>query len=455
MTFKEKENNFISLFESFLFKELNFRKSESLLLAVSGGADSTALIYICHKLKLNFALAHCNFNLRGEESKGDEVFIENLASQLEKKVFVKHFDTEKIAKSENLTIQETARNLRYEWLESIRKENEYSCIATAHHHDDSIETFFINLLRGSGLNGLCGIPKRNGKVIRPLLFAQRQQIEHFLEENDFSYRTDSSNIEEKYTRNKIRHKLIPIIEELNPDFRKVFYGNFEKLQSAQKMTDEAVNQLKKKLLKKSAEGEIFIAAKKLFLTPQPELVLNTIIKEFGFSPGVARQICLQKDFQSGKQFLAKDYRLIIDRNHFIISNLKVDSPTVVIINKEDEKIQLDGYTYVFSKVKNSSDLDFTDPETAFFNYNKIEFPLRIRSRMKGDYFYPYGMGLKKKKISDFFTDQKIPLSQKDTVRILCSGKKIAWVIGYRTDERFRVNKKNNYLLKVERRVSKD
>lgn len=441
-------------FIAFVEKKRLFHKNDQILLAVSGGVDSVAMALLFKACGLNASIAHCNFKLRGKASDKDEQFVKALAKKLKMPFYAEQFDTKAFAEKNNINTQLAARTLRYQWLEEVRKNEKLMWIATAHHLDDSIETFFLNLLRGTGIAGLRGIPVKNGKTIRPLLFADRGKIQQYMHAQKAEFREDESNHEDFYARNRIRHHLIPFINELQPEYRKIFEGNFEKLNGEEALKNIELERWMKLHIKTLETGDQVISKQKLFKLPHAGAYLAGWLKPAGFSSAQIEAIIEHQKHQSGKQFLSDTHRLIIDRSHLILTATDSNQAMMKLIERGEDKVDFGHAVYHFEVIKPVDFAPGIDQNVAYFNLNKVEYPLVLRKWKKGDYFYPFGMKLKKKKVSDFLTDNKFSIPEKERLDILLSGKKIAWLVGFRTDERFRVNKSTQNILRVIREPKK-
>jgi tRNA(Ile)-lysidine synthase len=428
-------------FKAFITTNQLCKKNDKVLLTVSGGADSVVMAHLFHTVGIEFAVAHCNFKLRGKESDEDEAFVEKLTKDIFKTdFFTIHFNTDAFAKEHKLSIQQAARELRYTWFEKIRTENKLSFIATAHHADDQLETFFINLMRGTGISGLSGIPLKQNNIIRPLLFASRMEIEKYAKTNNLEFRNDSSNQSDKYLRNKIRLKLFPLLEKINPSFRDTISQSIQNLKSTELIYKEQLQKLNLKHTEKNEEVRIEINRLKA-LKPGPHY-LYELISEYGFNRSSCQDIFKSLEGISGKQFYSPTHAIIRDREHLIIY------PNQIIMEQESEYLVVFGTSELsvpmhlkFSEIKNSEDLQFKrGDQVAMVDMDRLTFPLVIRKWHEGDFFYPLGMKTKKK-LSDFFIDNKMSLKEKSDTWLLCSCKEIVWVIGHRIDERYKVRPK--------------
>lgn len=433
----------LSKFQNHLSENLSFLKEKKLLIAVSGGIDSMVLLELLRQLDYNITIAHCNFNLRGDESDGDEQFIREYASNNNIEIFVTNFDTEFFAIDNKLSIQIAARKLRYVWFNQLLEENNLDYLLTAHHLDDSIETFLINFTRGTGLEGLTGIPQENGSVIRPLLNFTRNEIESFAKENNILWREDSSNASDKYLRNKLRHDVIPVLKSLNPAFSDSFLQTILNLQQSQSLVNDAAILVYKQVVVEK-EGQKHIDIDKLKQLPNYKAYLYQWLSPFGFTAW--NDICNLLDAQSGKQVLSTGYRLLKNRGVLILEPIRQIDEQVYEIQEQVTSIK-EPLTIRLQTVPEIS-TNYTK-NTIFVNNNLIKFPLFVRKWQEGDYFYPLGMKGQKKKVSKYFKDEKMSLSEKENTWLLCSENKVVWVIGKRADERFKADNTTNLILKIE------
>ena len=419
-----------------------------MLLAVSGGVDSVSLVDLCLKLKLNFGISHCNFSLRGAESDADEVFVRELATDLDIPVFITRFRTKEKAEEMGVSTQMAARKLRYDWFEEIAAKHGYSHIVTAHHLDDQIETFFINLLRGTGLNGLHGIPVKKGKIVRPLLFATSQQIRDYAAENNLSWHEDSSNVTDKYLRNKIRHQIIPVLTEMNPAFRETMSETFYRLKEVNNIFKQKIEDGRADLIEET-ETETRILLSWLDEFGEHATWLYELLKPYGFNFTVIKEIVQSLSGQSGKIFLSATHRLVKDREHLIITPLEkenTEEQSPLYIYRETRSID-DPLRLKFEILENVQLNLIKENNHAFIDLDKLHFPLVLCRWKPGDRFYPLGMK-NPKKLSDFFIDQKMSLSEKENTQLLVSEDKIVWIAGQRIDDRFKVTKKTKTVLHI-------
>lgn len=437
-------------FLQFIRTENMFTDADPVLLAVSGGIDSMVMAKLFSEADLKFGIAHVNFQLRAEESDEDENFVRATAEALGAPFYTARFETEKVAKHKKISIQMAARELRYTWLEKIRKENGYHRIATAHHIDDTIETVLMNMIRGTGIRGLQGIPSINEKIVRPLLCFYKDELKAFAAEKQLSFREDSSNQLVDYDRNKIRLSVIPAIEKDFPSFKKTFSGNISKWKDASELFELSMNRIKKKLLVKR-DDETWISVPALQLLPAKRTILFELLKDFGFVPEQMDDINSALAGESGKMFLSSTHRLVKDRKHLIISPLSSEGVSEMLILEGDRQISAGNLAISISE-KNASSFNIpADPKFSCLDKKELEFPLVLRRWKKGDYFYPLGMKMKKKKISDYLIDRKIPLNEKENIWVVESGQRIACIIGERIDHRFRIKSGTIDVLVIERK----
>lgn len=428
-------------------KHLANRKKKCLL-TVSGGMDSMVMCSLFHQAGFPFAIAHCNFNLRGAESDGDEQLVKTLAEKYNVEVFSKSFPTAAYAEEKNTSIQLAARELRYGWFEELRKEKGFTLIATAHHLNDNIETILFNLIKGTGIRGLRGIPVRQGNIIRPLLFASRDEIVAYQTQNQIAFREDSSNASDKYTRNKIRHLLIPFMKEINPSLEKTFGDKIDLFTELEELYEKQVTKPVRGLFLPRKE-DIYIPIAKLKKTKNAATVLFEYLKDFGFNAEQVADMLANLDGTPGKLFITDKARIIKDRRFFILTQLLQKDFTTQLIQKGDTEVQLPNAQLKMSVVNAEGLKISADKNLAFLDLEKLEFPLIVRHWKQGDYFYPFGMKMKKKKLKKFFTDQKIAINEKETIWVIESNQKIVWVAGHRMDERFKVGGNTGEILRMQ------
>jgi len=444
-----------AILQNHINQNLSFLTDKKLLIAISGGIDSTVLTHLFHKLNFSISLAHCNFSLRGKESNKDEQFIKDLGAKLQIPTFTIKFETEKYATENGISTQMAARDLRYNWFEKISKENKLDYIITAHQKDDVIETFIINLTRATGLDGLTGIPEINGNIVRPFLPFDRNDILIYATKHKLQWREDQSNSSIRYIRNKIRHKIVPILKEINPSLLDTFSKTLENLKGSQQIVKDRVENVRQKVTSIYA-NEIHFDVAKIKELSNPTVYLFQLLNEYGFTEW--DDITDLLDAQSGKQVYSKTHRLLKDRQHLIlseinsieeISNYKVLENLTEIKNPiklKFEKIEIP-FDTKNEEGKILNELIFDDNNTISIDYNKLKFPLTIRKWQKGDYFFPIGLN-GKKKVSKYFKDEKMSIVEKENAWLLTSEDAIVWIIGKRLDDRFKVTKRSSTILKI-------
>ncbi|MEO5997008.1 MAG: tRNA lysidine(34) synthetase TilS [Chitinophagaceae bacterium] len=458
--------NLLQRFLEFIKEENLFHRNDHLLLAVSGGVDSMVLCELCKQAGFNFMIAHCNFQLRGEESKRDEQFVHELASRHGVALVVKLFDTHQYMTENKVSLQVAARELRYAWFNNLLEGkgeematfvaspestsasiiNTPKYLLTAHHADDNIETMLMNFFKGTGISGLRGILPKQGNTLRPLLFAHKTAILDFCNENNLSYVEDSSNESDKYTRNFFRHQLLPAIQKVFPRVEENLAKNLIRFREIEKLYIQSVQLHKKKLLE--AKGnEVHIPVLKLKKASPLESLTYEIIKDYGFSARQTGEVVDLLDSQSGKFVQSATHRIIKNRKWLVISPADTANSQTIIINGGDKKLVFEEGLLEFKELLVSESSLPTDNAIAYLDESEVVFPLLLRKRKQGDYFYPLGMQ-KKKKLSRFLSDQKLSLTAKEHVWLLEMNKKIIWVIGQRIDDRFKITGKTKKVLQV-------
>ncbi len=436
--------NLLENFKAYTKEQDLFKPKDQLLLAVSGGVDSVVLCELCSRAGVNFAIAHCNFQLREADSKRDEIFVAALAANYGVPLYVTTFDTVVIAKTQKKSIEETARDLRYAWFETLRKQHHYSCIVTAHHANDNIETVLMNFFRGTGIKGLHGILPKQGHIVRPLLFAGKKDLEDFATANKLQFVTDHTNAHNEFTRNYFRNELIPSIKKVFPAVEENMLKNISRLGEAEQLYHQAISIHKKKLLE-TRGNEIHIPVLKLLqVTPLPSIVYE-IIKEYNFTAAQTNEVIALLKSESGKYVKSATHRILKNRNWLIISADEAAALQNIVIEQTDTTV-LYGENKMLIEVSTSLGID-RSASTAQFDIAVIKFPLLLRKWKQGDYFYPLGMK-KKKKLSRFLIDQKLPLTQKEKVWVLEMNKKIIWVVGMRIDDRFKITAQTKSVLRI-------
>ena len=424
---------------------------KSTLLTVSGGVDSVVLAHLFHKAGFQAGIAHCNFSLRNKESDGDEAFVRELAEGYKFPFYVKKFDTKNYAEEQGISTQMAARELRYKWFEEVRIDNGYDGIATAHHANDSFETVILNLVRGTGLAGLHGITSQNKALIRPLLFTSREYIQEYIRINNLIWREDSSNESNNYKRNLIRHEVIPILKQMNPSLETTFKTTSQRIRAAENLLTDFLENWKKEAVKYDDDEEYKILISALISASEPVYKLWFVLQEFGFSYAQADEIYKSVESISGKVFQSSTHVVLKDRDYFVVTKITKEAGTLELkINYPPGEYQFGDSSFSLKVASGAMDFSFgQSPSTAYFDIDKLEFPLTMRHWEIGDSFCPFGMSGKRKKISDLLIDLKLNLNQKRKVKILLNGnREILWVIGIRTDERYRINDESKEILMI-------
>ncbi|NWJ52129.1 MAG: tRNA lysidine(34) synthetase TilS [Bacteroidetes bacterium] len=420
-----------------------------ILVAVSGGIDSVVLCHLFSRTRVHFALAHCNFNLRGAESDGDELFVKNLAQELDVPFFVKHFDTLEVVDREGISVQMAARDIRYEWFRQLAHEEGYDKIAIAHNLNDQMETFFINLFRGTGISGLRAMLPETDGIIRPLLSFSRDDIEEYAKENGLAHREDSSNASDKYLRNRIRHHLIPLLKELQPSFNPIFHENLSRITDVETIYHKQIERQRDLLVKKYDNCDL-IHIHELMNLEAHNTYLYEFLKPYGFNESTSGQITSVLNDIPGKVFYSPTHRLIKDRDVLIIeplSNVPSTIPEEIFLDPDVVNLTTP-ISLTFTKIERK-ELPIIDPSShiAWLDQKLLKFPLCLRRYKIGDRFRPLGM-TGTRKLSDFLTNLKLSIPDKEKVWVLTSNDEIVWVVGYRIDDRFKVTPQTQEILKI-------
>ncbi len=430
-------NSFVETFKKFVSSNHLFVAKDHLLIAVSGGVDSVVLCELCYRSGCTFSIAHCNFQLRNEESEGDEQFVKALAGKYGVPFFVKKFATEKYAADNKISIQVAARELRYDWFRGLidPSTGQLRSLLTAHHADDNIETIVMNFFKGSGINGLKGILPKQNNIVRPLLFATKEDILQFAKDNNLAFREDSSNSSDKYTRNYFRNQLLPAVEKVFPQVKENLLHNAERFREINAIYQSALAKIKAGLIfTKGAEQHIPVL--KLQRTEAMPTVLYEIIKDHGFSAQQTGEVIKLLSSESGRYVQSVTHRILRNRKWLIIGPLNSDEVINYLIEANDKEVVFAGGKLTVQQMGKPGTIS-KDPFAVQLDSRNIQFPLLLRKWKTGDYFYPLGMA-KKKKISRFLTDLKLSLNQKQQVWVVESNKKIVWIAGHRIDDRFKI-----------------
>jgi tRNA(Ile)-lysidine synthase len=421
-----------------------FRPEDKLLVAVSGGIDSVVLCHLLHAAHMRFAIAHCNFGLRGDESDGDEAFVKNLADQFQVPIHVKRFDTTGFKKAQGISTQMAARDLRYQWFDELIDEHGYTRLCLAQHQNDLFETVLLNLVRGTGIAGLHGIRAQSGNRIRPLLFADKATIVAYAHQNKIAWREDSSNQSSDYQRNFLRHDVIPLLKKLNPNLEQTFEQSIRKISAAENIFTHYIERLRQQHVIKK-DSAVYIDYSFLTEEKEPVLVLFELLRPYQFNYVQAQNIVELLHGEAGKSFLSATHLLVKDRQALIITPVNSKSVPSVWLHATGHSVALPQYSAALEASEYNGYTLTADPFTAYLNYDKVQFPLTIRPWQAGDRFRPLGMK-GKKNISDFLNDLKIPLNLKKDVLVVLSQNEVIWVVGHRIDERYKALNNTKSLL---------
>jgi tRNA(Ile)-lysidine synthase len=423
-------------FKEFIVQNNLITSGQRILLAVSGGKDSVLMVHLFKLAGFDFGIAHCNFNLRAEESLRDENFVKVLAASLEVPFYVRHFDTKGYAKANRSSTQMAARDLRYGWFEELRKQESYDLVAVAHHQNDAIETLLLNLTRGTGISGLHGILPKRDQLIRPLLFLSRPEIERIVEENNVSYIEDSSNLSDHYARNKVRLHVIPHLKDINPNLEHTFAQNIQRFAETEAVMQQVVAGYRAALLTETRQGYKVPIGRIKSLNPL-KFLLYELLKPFGFSEYVIADLIAALDKQSGTSFYSNSHRITINREDLLISSLREEPvATTVIVHPADRRVEFNNQEI---SISSSDSTTFERSRTkAYVDRDLLIYPLVVRSWQQGDTFIPLGMK-NSKKLSDFFVDEKVPLPEKEHVPLVVNGNgEVIWIGGMRQDNRYKI-----------------
>jgi tRNA(Ile)-lysidine synthase len=466
-------------FQQYIFDQHLFSPGDTLLLAVSGGIDSVVLCELCKQAGYSFIIAHCNFKLRAAESERDAAFVQQLAQNYKVPLFKKEFDTAEFAEKNKLSIQEAARELRYGWFAellnretaNVKRETETrqpetwnlepgtgneeptaycplpTALLTAHHLDDNIETMLMHFFRGTGIHGLRGMLPKQGHLVRPLLFARKQELKQFATENNLSWVEDSSNALDKYSRNYFRNQLIPLVQHIYPEAENNLAANLRRFADMEQLYEQALALHKKKLLEYKGE-EVHIPILKLQRSEPLHAIVYEIISDFGFSAAQVEEVIKLLGSESGRYVQSATHRIIKNRRWLIIAAAQREQAQTLVIDADEDRIVFENGALELERLKNKDVQLVNDRAIALIDQGTLQFPLLLRKWKKGDYFYPLGLK-KKKKLARFFIDQKLSLTDKEKVWVLESNKKILWVVGLRIDDRFKITGSTKQVLRIQ------
>ena len=439
----------LKTFERYVERHRLFSHEDKILLAVSGGVDSMVMLSLFVRLGYNIGVAHCNFSLRGEESDGDTEMVLSECAKLGIVCHYERFDTEGEMERTGDSMEMTARRLRYDWFNHLCRREGYNAIAVAHHENDSIETFFINLLRGTGLRGLTGINRQYGKVVRPLLYASREEILDYAKQNNIPYRNDSSNLSTKYLRNRIRLNLMPMLQDINPQFSALMQGNLDRLDKAQQFIDAAIEQIRKVAMHSENGIDTIDVSAIDDIYPRDFVVYELLNSLYGFKGDVVEQInrALERG-ATDKRFYSRDYVAHLDRGNILVAKIEEENSCEVIVEQDETQSYCDNSVLRYEHTLIDKIEDFRLPsDVALFDEAKLQYPLRLRRWREGDSFVPFGME-GRKKVGDFLTDLKVPVVERKHQLVLLSGEEIIWVVGRRIDDRKKIDAKSKNILKI-------
>ena len=430
----------LQAFLTYINQQQLFQPSDRLLLTVSGGLDSIVLTELCRQADFRFAIAHCNFQLRGQESEDDETFVRHLATQLNVPFHMQRFEVKDFKEQNGASTQMAARQLRYEWFETLRQQQNYDYVLTAHHQDDQLETILLNLTRGTRPFSLRGMLPKNNSLRRPLLFTTREQVLAFALENGLPWREDSSNQSDDYQRNLLRHRVVPILQELNPNVVKSVSQTANRMAAMERIWEEILRNTRREVLQ-AQNNVVVISYEKLTQFSEPLEHLAGLLRDYGFGYDQTQRIWDSRNGQVGKIFLSSSHTLTKDRGVFIVAVGAVEAGQnwELLVVKDKPAIQLPSGLLKQTNLLKTDDLVFErNPNVWYVDAEKLCFPLVVRPWRAGDWFYPLGMGGKRKKVSDFLINQKVPLALKNQVLVLQSASEMVGLLGFRADERFKV-----------------
>ena len=438
-------------FERYIEENKLFTHNDKLLLTVSGGVDSMVMMSLAAAAGYSFGVAHCNFQLRGAESDEDEILVEREARRYGVEFYNKRFDTTGEMARTGESMEMAARRLRYAWFRELCDEHGYTAIAIAHHSNDSIETFFINMLRGTGLRGLTGITVQAGRIVRPMMFATRKDIHDYAVAHHIPFREDSSNLTTKYLRNKVRLGLVPMLKEINPQFTTIMRRNISRLSQAQEFVTASMEMIMRQVVEEQS-GIFTLHIDRIDGSlPRNYIIYEILSAQFGFKGDVVDMLCHALDNEAtGKRFYARDWVAVVDRQKIVVAAVAEDDDCETLVDRTMIRSYAGGSVlfYEYCDIDFIETLDMGD-NVALLDADKLQFPLKVRRWREGDWFIPLGMS-GRKKLSDYLIDKKVSMVEKSRQFVLLSGDDIVWVIGRRLDDRFCITKKTENVLKIVR-----
>lgn len=441
-------------FQEYIARNELFSKRDKILLAVSGGVDSMVLMSLCVNSGYNVGIAHCNFQLRNTESDEDEILVREHARKYGIECYTRRFDTTGEMKLTGESMEMAARRLRYTWFQELCREHDYTVVAVAHHVDDSIETFFINLLRGTGLRGLTGIHNQVGRIVRPLMFATRKEIMDYALHKHIPFREDSSNKSTKYLRNKIRLGLTPRIKEINPRFPFIMNRNIERLMAAQQFIDGAINNICSQVMTFDSGIHTIHVESIQDLSSRDFVIYEILNSRFGFKGDVVDGLCKAlKNNLSGKRFYSRTHVAYIDRENIVITPIAEEDSCEVVVQQGQQRAYC-GNSALYFEVKDVDSIDsYNLPDNvALLDADLVQYPLTLRRWSAGDSFTPFGM-TGRKKVSDYLIDRKISIAEKARQFVMLSGEDIAWLVGQRIDDKFRITQQTERVLYITKEIT--
>ena len=426
--------------------------NKKIILAISGGIDSMVMASLFHEINQNIVIAHFNYALRGADSEADQQLVESWSKERDIAFYTKKYELGKQLEEEGGNLQELARNLRYNWLEELRLSINFDFIATAHHQSDAIETLLFNFFKGTGIAGLHGILNQNGKIIRPILELKKDAIQKYAQDKSVAWRMDASNEKNDYSRNKIRNQILPLLAEFIPNVQNNLAQNIQRFKEVEMIYLDTIEQHRKGLIEKRGK-DIFIPILKLKKVQPLATILYELLKPFGFKSTQTSELLKLIDSETGSILKNEEYKIIKNRNFLIITPNQTSDSTFIAVESFEftQSVETDLFSIKmkiieFNETKDWEKISNAAADEVYLDLNKLEFPLILRPWQQGDYFYPLGMNKKKKKVSRFLIDSKVPLHKKEEIWILLSKNKLVWILGFRLDERFKVSKNSKKLV---------